>query len=268
MSANTRGTGTLTCRGRGAIKFAPNKTTGVSPFKMLHGFEARLPIDTLLPVKEREMEAERQDMAAARAMVLGQEMEQIWQHVQKQREKMQEAMKKQFDKGHTPAGLELDMGRKVLLEVKRLLFAGGSTKLHERWQGPYEVVEKRGDLNRVVKGVNNPEDCQLVHVERLKPFIECKEEGSHKEEKKDKIARERRTSRTKKMPRLRRRSQKANSRSRRSCRSGRRTARWSTSSGRRASHSAATPGPRPRACMQMNYYRGSFLGRKCCRGRR
>ena len=68
---------------RGAIKFAPNKTTGVSPFKMLHGFEARLPIDTLLPVKEREMEAERQDMAAARAMVLGQEMEQIWQHVQK-----------------------------------------------------------------------------------------------------------------------------------------------------------------------------------------
>ena len=58
-------------------------------------------------------------------------MEQIWQHVQKQREKMQEAMKKQFDKGRTPAGPELDVGCKVLLEVKRPLFAGGSTKLHK-----------------------------------------------------------------------------------------------------------------------------------------
>ena len=249
---------------RGAIKFAPNKTTGVSPFKMLHGFEAWLPIDTLLPVKEREMEAERQDTAAARAMVLGQEMEQIWQHVQKRREKMQEAIKKQ--KGRTPAGPELVVGRKVLLEVKRPLFAGGSTKLHERWQGPYEVVEKRGDLNRVVKGVNNPEDCPLVHVERLKPFIERKEEGSHKEKKKDKRAED--ESDEEDVPRLRRRRQKANSRSRRSCRSGRRTARWSTSSGGRASRSAATPGPRPRACMQMNYYRGSIVGQKRCGGRR
>ena len=162
----------------GVIRHSPNKTTGVSPFKMTHGYDARLPVDTLLPVKEIEMEAERQDTAAARAKILGEELDEMRQHIQKHTEKMQRAMKEQHDRGRTPAGPELDVGQKVLLEVKRPLFAGGSEKLHERWQGPYEVVEKVGELNRKVRGVNNAEDCQMVHVERLKPFLEREDEDS------------------------------------------------------------------------------------------
>ncbi len=63
----------------------------------------------------------------------------------------------------------------MLLDVKKPQFPGASTKLHSPWKGPYEIIEKCGDVNRKICSVANPDDVQLVHVERIKPFIEREE---------------------------------------------------------------------------------------------
>ena len=162
-----------------AIRFTPNRSTGVSPFKMLHGAEPRMPASIQLPTVRFEDE-----VAVESPKELAKEREnrikEVRDNAKERVEKAQEAMKKQYDKKRVPAGPEFEVGRKVLLHNKKLEFEGTTTKLARPWQGPYEVVEKKGDLNRVVRGIDNPNDQQCVHVERLKPFIERTVTGKDK----------------------------------------------------------------------------------------
>lgn len=53
------------------------------------------------------------------------------------------------------------------------LTKGKAKKLAMRWKGPSRVIEQRGDLNYVIRGMDNVKDTQLVHVERLKPYFEA-----------------------------------------------------------------------------------------------
>jgi hypothetical protein len=73
-----------------------------------------------------------------------------------------------------------------MLFNKRPTFSGASTKLHLPFEGPFEVVEKKSVLNRVLRGVNNPDDFRLVHVDRLKPFVEREEDAKKRKEEEEK----------------------------------------------------------------------------------
>jgi hypothetical protein len=164
------------------LRFSPSKTTGIAPIKMITGYDARLPIDTQLPVIEPQREMDRQPDAARRQEALTKELSEVFENVQKRVKKAQESQKKQHDKNRTDPGGRFNVGKRVMLLNKRPAFPGASTKLHLPFEGPFEVVEKKGDLNRVLRGLNNPDDFRLVHVDRLKPFVERQEDAKREEE--------------------------------------------------------------------------------------
>ena len=155
------------------MRFAPNETTGESPFYLTYGRDPRMPVDTALPVLE-DYEQDRRTSVSDQAKEVAKGMREVFERVKEHTEKRQEQMKKQYDKNRMPAPPELDVGHKVMLKVTRLDFPGTSRKLAKMWRGPYIVAEKTSELNRVVKNCANPGDVQVVHVERLRPFIERK----------------------------------------------------------------------------------------------
>ena len=63
-----------------------------------------------------------------------------------------------------------------MLHDHRPDFPGASTKLQLQFRGPFRVIEKKFDVNRVIQGVDNRKDYRIVHVDRLKPFVERDED--------------------------------------------------------------------------------------------
>ncbi len=78
-----------------ALRFSPNKTTGISPFKMQTGYEARLPIDVQLPTEEEELAAQTAKDPKERQVVLEKELKELFNNVKTHVKKMQEKMKGQ-----------------------------------------------------------------------------------------------------------------------------------------------------------------------------
>jgi hypothetical protein len=102
---------------------------------------------------------------------LHEELAETLKAVQENAKKAQEQQKAHFDKNRKDVGRRMDVGRLVLMKKRTLDYAGTSAKLQRPWAGPYRVVEKTSDVNRVIQHVNNPEQRITVHVSQLKPFI-------------------------------------------------------------------------------------------------
>ena len=115
--------------------------SGYSPFFLLYGREARLPIEQLLsstptsteentPDAPADLEAMVQHMTNLRQATSKKAMENIT--------KAQQRQKRNYDKRHDAEPLK--PGEKVLLKnMKNSHRMGG--KLEERWVGPYEIEE-------------------------------------------------------------------------------------------------------------------------------
>ena len=149
-----------------AIRFSPNETTGVSPFALQYGREAFLPIDRVMGA------ASNAGVNTAHPAVkdLHEDIEATLKAVGENVKKAQETQKKHFDKNHKDVDSLMDVGQQVLMRKRTVDFAGTSVKLQRPWAGPYRVIEKISNLNRVIQHVNNPEQRITVHVSQLKPF--------------------------------------------------------------------------------------------------
>jgi hypothetical protein len=150
-----------------AIRFSPNETTGVSPFALQYGREAFLPIDRVMGT------ASNAGVNTAHPAVkdLHEDIEATLKAVSENVKKAQETQKKHFDKNHKDVDSLMDVGQQVLMRKRTVDFAGTSVKLQRPWAGPYRVIEKISNLNRVIQHVNNPEQRITVHVSQLKPFV-------------------------------------------------------------------------------------------------
>ena len=176
----------------GALRMTPNETTGVSPFRMLHGLEAKLPIDhafegiqrnddtgsrdrseVVIQKSDNESVSEYMGMIAERrAKLISQRAEETRQTVVKNVKDAKEKQKEHHDQRHKKPSADLDVGKLVMCEKKTQEIPATSRKLTRPFEGPYKVTEAPNNLNRKIQLVSNPAKQLTVHVERLKPFVE------------------------------------------------------------------------------------------------
>lgn len=136
-------------------------TTKHTPFYLMFGREAKLPIDvSLRPVTSQEPEAEE----------LIERVHRCRQDVQNIISREQKRQKARFDRLHRPVDYQEDQQVMVWTPVKK---KGRSTKLLHRWHGPYRIVRKLSELNYEVQ--ISPRGKRIgyidtIHVSRLKPY--------------------------------------------------------------------------------------------------
>ena len=144
-----------------ALRAAPNRDTGFSPFELVHGRRVRTPLDVLHQGWTQVEFGELNCTEWAEWLVAKLE---CWHNVMREREvEASKDRKEQFDKG--AARRELEEGDQVLIRKPGL-----TPKLEESWLGPYPVVEK---LNRVNYRVKTSKGRAVVlHINNLKKYRE------------------------------------------------------------------------------------------------
>ena len=143
-----------------AYREVPNDTLGFSPFELLYGKNVRGPLSILHELITNE--------------ALDNELRNSYLYVLELRERLEEAAeialanakvsakkyKQYFDSRAKPRSLSV--GDEVLL-----LLPSSTNKLLMQWKGPYEVKERRGNVDYVIN-VNGK--LKLFHINMLKKF--------------------------------------------------------------------------------------------------
>ena len=148
-----------------AIRAAPNRETGFSPFELVYGHHVRTPLDIVHQGWE-ELTFSSLDTEEWSSWLLD-KME-VWRDIY--REKVQLASKRRkigFDKKAVVR--ELKVTDRVLCRIP-----GMAKKLQESWHGPYSITEKLNRVNYRVKTGRGP--GKVLHINNLKLFHEREEE--------------------------------------------------------------------------------------------
>jgi hypothetical protein len=138
-----------------AYNTAVHSSTGYSPFYLMYGREATEPQDMIQPVRNRDMTDVN--------MIFSQ----MWYDaVEKTKEKLEEAKEKQkqyYDRN--AKRVEFEIGDKVLLKE----MANIPGKFNMRWEGPFSITERKGNVNYKILSQNGKK-LLIVHSDRLKKF--------------------------------------------------------------------------------------------------
>ncbi len=148
-----------------------HSSTGVSPFKLLLGFQPSSPLTRLSATLDQEVTK----------YSLTQEVESFLNDIHIHREnawlaiaKAQETQTKYYNRGHKQVP-ELEPGSLVLVNPHLLEWKeskGKGSKLIQRWIGPFEVLEKiNPKVYRLRLGSNYP-GFPVFDIEHLKPYQE------------------------------------------------------------------------------------------------
>ena len=146
-----------------------HSSTGVAPFFVLHGRDARLPVDVVLASKSQPSLDKKPSNAPSRtvaeyANMIKQRVQVANDWVRQHLAAAQEKQKRQYDKHHRTDFAAFSVGDEVYLRNEHK-----QNKLDWRWIGPYKVVECHNDgLNYTIVNVENPSNKQRVNVQRLK----------------------------------------------------------------------------------------------------
>ena len=144
-----------------AYNSAVHSSTGMSPFRVLHGLEPRLPVDLLLG---GELES------PADCVELEGRIRRGFEVVRKNLETSQQRQHESYNKETTES--KLKVGDLVLLS-NRVLKKGKCKALNERWTGPYEIIKVLGEVNfriRLLQPGRRKRQL-IVHHDRLKRFV-------------------------------------------------------------------------------------------------
>ncbi len=146
-----------------AVREVPQTSTGFSPFELLYGRQPRGVLDVLRETWEEgpsESKNEIQHVLDLRTKLhtLGQlSMDNLLQAQDKQ--------SRLYNRGTRLRKFAL--GDKVLV-----LLPTSSSKLLAKWQGPFEVTRRVGDLNYEVVRTDRSGACQIYHLNLLKKWSE------------------------------------------------------------------------------------------------
>jgi len=149
-----------------AYNTTAQKSTGYSPFELIHTFTPRMPIDSELVAPPESFK--KKDWAEE-AYKIAQEMR---QDALKKQKVAAEGQKKTYDKGLKP--IQINVGDYVRV-YDSTAEAKEPMKLRSQYIGPFRVREKRGMLFKLedekgakVKGLFHPSKLKLVNAEKRK----------------------------------------------------------------------------------------------------
>lgn len=152
------------------VTFAYNtsrqESTGYSPFYLLYGREAVLPVDVALGNNPELNKGE--DGHSEHLRQLTSELPTIRDEVKRRLVLVQSKQKTRYDRKRR--SINFAEGNLVLV-YRPIRKKGRSTKFLHRYFGPYKIIRRVSDLNYIVEplcGRRKKQDC--VHVSHLKPF--------------------------------------------------------------------------------------------------
>ena len=152
-------------------------TTGYSPFFLMFGRKARLPIDIMYGTGQA-------DNFSAHGFVndVSVILENAYQHVHNTMGFKQDRQKELHDRKQH--GEFYQTGDLVWLHSP-VVPCGASRKLHQPWTGPYKIIKRLADVTYRIQNCNGRRHRRLVvHFDRLKP---CRQDMRMEESSSDKI---------------------------------------------------------------------------------
>ena len=144
-----------------ALRSAPNRDTGFSPYQLVYGHRVRTPLDVLhqgwAELEFGELETgEWSDWLVERLAV--------WHDLVRERGKKASGERKVlYDKSAVCRTLEA--GDRVMCRIPGLI-----GKLEESWHGPYKVVAKKGRVDYLVDLGKGKGRVKVLHINNLKKY--------------------------------------------------------------------------------------------------
>ena len=158
-----------------AYREAPQASTGFSPFELLYGRAVRGPIQILRELMTKEIQEPEIKTVYHYVLDLRERLEETLKAATEELKKSQDRYKKNFDRKTQTRNLKV--GDKALI-----LLPTNSNKLLMQWKGPYDILERIGEVDYKLK-VKGKE--KIFHANMLKKYTERKEQvtGSLKEKR-------------------------------------------------------------------------------------
>jgi hypothetical protein len=149
-----------------AYRTKKHKTTSKTPFYLVYGREATLPIDLKIPSRlENEEENPMQRRIYQLIVELEEERNNIFQRIEKEQQKQKQAYDQQG------ISSKLKIGDQVLVE-RTWLKNNFSAKLENKWIGPYFIHDVLKDNVYKLRTLDGKLVKHVVHGNRLKIYYE------------------------------------------------------------------------------------------------
>ena len=158
-----------------AYRTRKHETTGFTPFYLINGRQARLPVELMVD-SSSSTEKGIKEALLERTFHIMERMDRDLDTVRTRVQEKQKAQKKRYDEKGISGKLKI--GDKVLVEQTHLR-NNMSAKLESQWIGPYyvhnvldqNVYKLRNMYGKLVKGVIHGNRLKLYHEQQLEPMI-------------------------------------------------------------------------------------------------
>lgn len=145
-----------------AYNTSVHPTTGFTPFYLMFGRQAKLPVELMYGTPETETMPPSQYAMTLKAS-LGEAYARVRERTARQLERQKELYNRRIHGNPFKVG---DHVWVLFPQVPR----GKSRKLYRPWSGPFIVVKKLSDVTYRVQETNNRRRRMIVHFNRLKPY--------------------------------------------------------------------------------------------------
>ncbi len=146
------------------LRQMPHADSGHSPFDLVYGFRVRTPLDVLYHCLAEREDGEKLGICDW----VGRMAERL--DLMRDSAVLNMAVAKVRRKVYLDKGTKLRVFEKDELVLYRV--PGRSSKLADSWEGPYVVLERKGEVNYKIGKVGAEKHSRVVHVNSLKKYRE------------------------------------------------------------------------------------------------
>lgn len=142
-----------------------HESHGYAPFYLMHGFNAKFPIDVALETNSGEKKNKTKDDYAE---TLAKDMKHVFKTARRRLQAARQAQKDTFDQ-KARNNFPFQTSELVWLHQPKVE-KGDVYKFHSPWRGPFTVLEKVNEVNYKVRLFDGSGPAKVVHRNNLKPF--------------------------------------------------------------------------------------------------
>lgn len=145
-----------------AVRTAKNESLGYSPSELLFGYQIRGPLEILFESLVNEYETDNLSLYVENMI---ERIYKVREFAISNMEKAQSKMKDNFDK--RAINRKFSAGDEVLLFNPTRKYP-----LSAKFEGPYKIIDRISDVNYVIAKTGEKGDKKVVHINRLKEYID------------------------------------------------------------------------------------------------